>query len=379
MAGHSCRPVIAGLVVVLLGLTASTARAQSCTDALVMTQVRPWELVPNAGHVTLAGAPRISERAIFRSTDAYREMFVAAYPEGRGGIIKGDGVILEPSVYTLSKVIPYRYTASFFPYHCNKTRGDLVTDPNYLTVNSAEIAANDLRYVLEELDGEYDLNGHPVKLFKLAATKGTLHGLTVYKPFAYDGSSAVVLSHHGRLPYRALTQREYLQAVKARWEKELAETAGMADVQEREIRAQMEEVKKELTGDTLATVLKGLNAQLVAVASQREARARAQAKMRDQEVAPIDRYLTTTPESELRRVAIPKAPGDHRGFTTEQDGGNQIVVLDESYVNKSLPPHAAQVLVMYWYNDPVYAGSRLFRERVEQGFPFEKLKAMVDR
>ncbi len=53
-------------------------------------------------------------------------------------------------------------------------------------------------------------------------------------------------------------------------------------------------------------------------------------------------------------------------------------MLDETYIDKSLPLHAAQVIVVWWYNDAGYPGSRLFRERIEQDFPFEKLKAMVD-
>jgi len=379
VAERSHPQALAGLVVALLGWTVVAAHAQQCTDALVMSQTRPWEFVPNAGHVSLGGAPRASAQAIFRTTDAWRQMFVSAYPEGQGGLVKGSGVILDPGVFTMPGLIPYSYTASFYPYHCNKPGGDLVTDPNYLTVNSAQVTANDLRYVIEDVAGEFMLNGHAVTLFQLARTKGQLAGMTVFEPFGYDGSSAVVLAHGGRLPYRALTRREYLEAVKARWEKELTEMAGGESEQEREIRAQMEEVKKELTGEMLDAVLKGLEEQIAVLASQQPRRGAALAKLRDEEVAPIDRYLAKTPEAELEQIAIPTTPGSHREFTTEEQGGHQIVVLDEGYVDRSLGPHAAQVLVMYWYDDPGYAGSRLFRERIEQAFPFDKLKATVDR
>jgi hypothetical protein len=54
------------------------------------------------------------------------------------------------------------------------------------------------------------------------------------------------------------------------------------------------------------------------------------------------------------------------------------VVLDDTYLDKSLPPQAAQVIAVWWYNTPDHAGSRLFRERIEQGFPWDKLKALVD-
>jgi hypothetical protein len=188
----------------------------------------------------------------------------------------------------------------------------------------------------------------------------------------------VVVTHGGRLPYRVLTEREYLHAVKAHWEKELARESGVADEQEKEIKQQIQEVRKELTGDTLAAVLAGLNQQLAALAPMREKRAAMIQKMREQEIAPIDRYLATTPAPVLERPAIPKAPGDHRGFITEKDGGNKIVVLDASYLDKALPPQAAQVITVWWYYSPEHAGSRFFKERIEQGFPFDELKAMVD-
>ena len=54
----------------------------------------------------------------------------------------------------------------------------LVTNADYLTVNTAQITANDLRYVIETVAGDYEINGHPVTLFTLAHTKGTLAGLT---------------------------------------------------------------------------------------------------------------------------------------------------------------------------------------------------------
>lgn len=380
MAGHSRRSGVACLVLFLgaFGLTAAVARAQ-CTDATVMGKVTKWEFRGHKGHVA-DGVPQTAERAIFRTTGVWQQMFVSAYPEGRGGLIKGDETVLDTSDFTLPGLIPYRFEASFWPFWCNPQRGNtLISDQAYLNINPAEVTANDLRYVIETISGDgYELNGHPVALFTLAHTMGTLAGLTLYQAYGHDDAFAVVVTHGGRLPYRVLTEREYLHAVKAHWEKELARESGVADEQEKEIKQQIQEVRKELTGDTLAAVLAGLNQQLAALAPMREKRAAMIQKMREQEIAPIDRYLATTPAPVLERPAIPKAPGDHRGFITEKDGGNKIVVLDASYLDKALPPQAAQVITVWWYYSPEHAGSRFFKERIEQGFPFDELKAMVD-
>ena len=92
MPGCSRRSVVACLVVFsgVLGLSAAVARAQACTDEEVISQVSPWEFRGHMGHVTMPGVPRSAERTIFRTTDAWHQMFVSAYPEGRGGLIKGD-------------------------------------------------------------------------------------------------------------------------------------------------------------------------------------------------------------------------------------------------------------------------------------------------
>ena len=370
------KAVVCLAAVALFGVAAGSARAQ-CTDEQILSLVRPWRFDRDGGHVS-DGVPASAEAAIFRTTDTWRQMFVSAYPEAHGGLLRGIGTISDTSQFTPAGLIPYQYEADFYPFSCTKS-SEVQTNPDYLTVNSAQVAANSLRYVIEDIAGDFALNGQPIALFRLARVKGTLAGLTVYEPFAYDGSSAIMLTHGGKQPFRSLTQREYLDAVKFHWEKTIADASDDRSEMEQQIRAQMEEVKKELTGDMLAQVLKGLNDALAQLGPVDEKRSAAIAQVREEEIAPIDQYLATTPEAVLRQTAIPVALGSHRGFTTEKDGGHQIVVLDESYRNASLPPQAAQVIVMYWYNDPEFAGSRSFRQGIEQGFPFDTLKGLVDR
>jgi hypothetical protein len=366
------------MAVALAGVAAASARAE-CPDEQILSLVRPWRFDQNGGHVS-DGVPASAEAAIFRTTEAWRQMFVRAYPEAHGGLLRGIGTISGTSQFSLPGLIPYQYEADFYPFWCDPTRNnELVSNPGYMTVNSAQVAANDLRYVIEDLAGDFALNGQPITLYRLAHVKGTLAGLTVYEPFAYDGSSAIMVTHGGKQPFRPISQREYLEAVKFHWEKTIADASDDRSEMEQQIRAQMEEVKKELTGDMLAQVLKGLNDALAQLGPVDAKRSAAIAQVREEEIAPIDDYLATTPEAVLRQTAIPVALGSHRGFTTEKDGGHQIVVLDESYRNKALPPQAAQVIVMYWYNDPEYAGSRSFRQSIENGFPFGELRPMLDR
>jgi hypothetical protein len=44
-------------------------------------------------------------------------------------------------------------------------------------------------------------------------------------------------------------------------------------------------------------------------------------------------------------------------------------MLDNAYLDKSLPPHEAQVMTIWWCNTPEFAGSRPLRQRFKQDFP----------
>jgi len=135
----------------VLGLTTFPASAQSCTDATVMSRTNRWEKRPNGDYIGSPDFPRSALPAVFRNTDAYGVLFASAYPEGKGGLIAGNGMVLEPREYSMLPALPYKYEARFFPYWCNSNRDELVTDPNYLTDNNAFITANDIRYVLEQI------------------------------------------------------------------------------------------------------------------------------------------------------------------------------------------------------------------------------------
>jgi hypothetical protein len=65
-------------------------------------------------------------------------------------------------------------------------------------------------------------------------------------------------------------------------------------------------------------------------------------------------------------------------FTSESEGGYRLVIENENYMRKDLPKYAPQFLVVSWsWNKNAYG--QLFKNAIEDNFPFEKLQAMIDK
>lgn len=325
-------------------------------------------------------APASSFSAIFKNTDAYGKMYTAIYPEARGGLVRGAGYINDPSEYIIKGIAPYRYSVSFNPYWCNKEKNnELVTNPIYLTVSLSEVLANNLMPILESLPDEYQWNGKPTRLYKLSKIKGELNGYKVFEGNGYSTASAILLTHDNKLPYRVLTRKEYLEITRDYLLRGMDRTKATIGGAEKEVLDMIENTKKEFTGEIRDLMLKELNTQLLEVRKQSKSNMQNFKSDNYSEIDSIDNYIKKTSVSELQQPAIPVATGFHRGFTTEQDGGNQIVVIDEAYFNRALPVHAAQFLIFYWYYIKGSAGSLYLKKTLENKFPLEKLRAMIDK
>ncbi len=366
------------LIVLLCTASVNTELlAQSCSDSLIMTKKNPWKFEKMQSTSSVTTAPASAFPAIFKNTDTYGKMFMEIYPEAKGGIVKGVGYINEPSDYIIKGIAPYRYTVSFNPYWCNKTKNDqLITDPKYLTVSNAEVQANNLMSIMQMLPEEYQWNGKPIRLFRLSKTKGELNGFKLFEGNGFGNASAILFTHDNKLPYRILTRKEYLELTRDYWVREMEKTKALIGGAEKEILDMIEKTKKEYSGEMRDMMLKELNTQLVEVRKQSKANMDNFKKDNYSEIDSIDNYLKNASAAALLQPAIPVATGVHRGFTTEKNGGNLIVVIDESYFKKSLPVHAAQFLIFYWYYIDGSVGSLYLKEILEKKFSLERLKSM---
>jgi len=67
-------------------------------------------------------------------------------------------------------------------------------------------------------------------------------------------------------------------------------------------------------------------------------------------------------------------------FSTEANGARMIVTDNPNYFRKDLPKYTPQVFVLTWsWGDGNLKCSKDFKNAIEQNFPIEKLKAMIDK
>ena len=65
-------------------------------------------------------------------------------------------------------------------------------------------------------------------------------------------------------------------------------------------------------------------------------------------------------------------------FSTEQEGGQMLITENPNYFRKDLPNHVPQLFIFSWnWNKDPY-GMR-FKNAIEENFPIEKLKALIDK
>ena len=67
-------------------------------------------------------------------------------------------------------------------------------------------------------------------------------------------------------------------------------------------------------------------------------------------------------------------------FLPEKDGGIMLVTDNPNYFRKDLPGYIPQLFVLSWSRSPVKAKWETdFRKAIEENFPIEELKAMIDK
>jgi hypothetical protein len=241
--------------------------------------------------------------------------------------------------YLSNGPVPYTLTALFFDYYCNTNVNKILLADE--TNSWAYVFVNHLSWFMYEAD-TLDINdeGKVKTVFQLPPVIGKWKGYKLYEPKGSMGRSSrsVIIGRDGKLPWRTLTQKQYLTGLRNKYEKD---------------------IKKFKEGSSYE-------------------------KDYRQKLQYIAEYLASTGEESLQQAAIidPKSGiwGFKGKFGDEDRGGIRLVLsgLGEKYFDKTLPRHVPQLIQLYWcygYSSP----EQLFKKQFEENFPVEKLKAMIDK
>ena len=196
---------------------------QISSDANVSDNKPIWEFVGNKYNKNAMTAELAGN--IFKNTDVYKTFFVSAYQELYGVSLKGRAVIPEPSVYDIKGLQAYSYWTYVSGLEYDKEMK--IIQGVTRNIGRAVLQVNDLRGILEDVSGEFEMNGTPIQVFKLAHELKDPNGLKAFEAFGHENCVAYLFTHDKKLPYRFLTRKEYLTMIKNYWQKEMGNRNGI--------------------------------------------------------------------------------------------------------------------------------------------------------
>lgn len=381
-SNRRCRWITLGLVVVLIaGASAQRAWAQPCTPESAAAVRSEWK--ENPTNLVLANdvVPRNLQPAIIdRIQSEIAPLFRQAYPEPQGTAAEGYAWIRsQGGELEGSPAIPFGYTTLYKTWLCPKSTGRLELAGE--TGNWAYVYVNILHTLVREV-GEMTLDGQPTKVWMLARRIGELRGETLYQAWeGFGDAQALLFTRAGEVPWKPISQKQYLDALTLHLQEGASEANARVDELERSLEAQLEEVKRTMTGEMRDQVVAGMEQAIADLKAQRGASDPKMAAGVAAQVQVLQDYEAKHSNQEMQEPAIlPESLKMAFGgeFVLESDGGNMLVTIDPRYFRSDLPRETAQLVLLLWrwqHEDPA---SNRWRTTFERDFPFERLRAMVD-
>ena len=379
---HPGRAATVWSLVVLSTLGSALAvRAQTCTPESGLSRESHWvEDIPAA--VSDRGiAPPGRHAAILERIRSIAAMFRESYPNPVGTAAAGHALFGKVGYEFDDGPATYGYRTVYQTWMCLQRTGDLVLAPE--PGNVAYVTVNDLHYLVSEI-GEMTIDGERSMVWQLAHRMGEFRGETLYRSWAMIGySQAVLLTRPGRVPWKPISRKQYLEALRAHWEATGASTSGDMDEMVRHLEERIAESRRTLPEELRDQVVAEMEK---ALAEMRARLPKNQALMDSgvaEEIRYITDYLGSHSEQELQQPAtmheMSGAPGFRGEFLEESDGGLLLVTLDPAYFRTDLPPDAPQLVLLRWTWEEGDEASARWRGSFERNFPLERLRAMIDR
>jgi|SRR6185369_5907132 len=267
----------------------------------------------------------------------------------------------------INVVYRYAFSCVLFPWICSGTPNEIMNMYPEATSGSIIIRANELKILNQNYAdaNEWTVDGRPIKR-KLFATGSKWKGYDLMSDvggiYANAASSHFVLiSRDGVLPYIPITRKQYLdRAVPyvTRYYDELSKKLVEGnDAMPAQFRAPKEEMDKQT-----ALYTKSKNDAVTKLQSALE---------------------ETTRKGLLDAPAVvridPLLMNEGPVFQSEAEGGCMLVTENPNYFRKELPKYVPQFFVIELNtSDPGHLNMN-FKTIIEENFPIEKLKAMIDK
>jgi hypothetical protein len=283
--------------------------------------------------------------------------------------------------------VPASFNCGVFTYSCNNAGKISLGDENS---SSLTIFINSYGLFSDKIE-DWNINddGKMISIYEMPEAIGKWKGLTLYEPKKTGGPGlptdrAVVLGHNGQMPWHLLTQKQYLTGYKNHLEKTRNEqlAANETSIQKMKENIASMQASKSLTYDQKRDVVEKLELQLKNFQDNNLKKLIAAAeKIYNENIKPVNEYLDTASAKTLSQPVIldKKNYIAFKGyFAKEGEAGIKLFCFTSKFFNNELPRYSPQFMVLYWKwgQDPP---SLYFAKQMEENFPVEKLKALIDK
>jgi hypothetical protein len=266
----------------------------------------------------------------------------------------------------INPVYRYNYTCGLSPWVCTGNPNEIMNMYPEGSSGFIDINANDLE-ILNEIyaaGDEWRIDGRPIKrkLFAAGQWKGYDMMSSVGGYYANPASDHFVLiSRDGMLPYIPVTKKQYLdraiQYVTRYYDELTKKLVEGNDAMPAQFRASKEEMDKQT-----AFYTKSKNDALTKLREALE---------------------ETTRKGLLDATAVvridPLLMNEGPVFQSEAEGGCMLATENPNYFRKELPKYVPQFFVIHLMSGDPNHSNMNFKRIIEENFPIEKLKGMIDK
>ncbi len=357
---------------------------EPCSDEIIMAVKGKW--VKHADANMKSG----NQSQIINRIDKMQKLLQAAYPEPKGVEAAWYRSMGGYNWSVNNNVDSYVLNALFKAYYCNSNVNKMLLGNE--TGTWFYVWVNKFSWFVQPVD-YFTVKQQPVYL--LTPKVGEFQGYPLYKGIHNENSNtgikysrAIIITREGQSPYIAVTKKQYLQAFMIYNEKKLPEELASLEKNtpvktEEEEEANKKRQLEKIDNSTIPNKAKAKDYFLRGYVTDKQRKEEwiAKAKKRYETVMkPVQDLLANSTEEELQQPAVIKSLDitSFKGFSTEAQGGQQVVRLNPDYFNSKLPKYVPQFLIVYWRWDKGKAEEN-FKNQLEANFNFIALKEMIDK
>ena len=312
-----------------------------------------------------------------------------ALPDLGGLEPKWKGAIRGNSFVTNGPV-PSAFDCLLFTYFCSPNANKIFLGDEASAVCTIDFNGYGSHFTKEVYQWDTHNDGRMISIYQLPEAIGKWKGLTIYEPKIGAGTPglpedrAVVIGHDGQMPWHVLTQKQYLTGYKNWLLKNKREQLESSDSYIKNMKQNIADMQasKGLVPEEKKSAVQKLEQALKDFQDNgMQKTASVAEKIYSDGVKPVNEYLDTATAETLSQPALLSKYGIiFKGYFAKQgEPGTKLISFTTKFFNTALPRYVPQFIILYWRWSTGDAASLKFAKEMENNFPVEKLRALIDK